>query len=611
MGNGARCGSVRMPMMVSLLSLLVPLCSCFVTLGGRTLIVISRGATSSMAAQWHGEPRDSYRSSGREGNGDRIDRRGGSFDRGGEQSAGFADRTVGRTSYRATGYVRREHDYADVDVTAVEALIDERTMMRRAHNFAAADALRDRLTEEHGVTVYDRDNEWFFGGGFSRGGSSRGEDRPGGGRLSDYGRDPDDFVDVDVGAVEAMLDERSRFRERRMWDEADMVRKRLQVLHGVTVSDKESEWRVGIGDGRRDVRQERQQRPSFGDKGPCEDEPWGEGPVDVGPMPVAVRIQTEYGIVGHDYSRVAADGTPFSADDFETFNGLMAARLDAKQSHQYDKADALKAMISDLGVTVSDSARIWRADGVSFGRKVWTRIAGDGDVAGTEPTDRYAVRRDDGSNTVAGDNAFGGDESDESSGGAASSPSADELRALTVPRLKELLKEVGRKVGGKKDELIGRLIEAQEQSQLVPKAADPSSGAVVDDVRGMGFDEGAVVALLDLWSKAKVVKDYETADRIAGTLRSVHAVVLDDKRRVWCVVTEYGGYFRVGQQVDPSTTERVGAMLEQRSRHQELKEYAEADALHHALTEMGIVLDTRLKTWKRRISRVGVPGRCY
>jgi len=80
-------------------------------------------------------------------------------------------------------------------------------------------------------------------------------------------------------------------------------------------------------------------------------------------------------------------------------------------------------------------------------------------------------------------------------------------------------------------------------------------------------------------------------------------VVLDDKRRTWRVVVSYGGYYRVGPQVDAFTTKKVGDMLMKRTRHKELKEYEEADALHAELTEMGIVLDTRVRTWKKPSAR--------
>ena len=46
-----------------------------------------------------------------------------------------------------------------VDVAAVEALIAERTMLRRQRDFDGADGVRDRLTAEHGVTVYDKQSD--------------------------------------------------------------------------------------------------------------------------------------------------------------------------------------------------------------------------------------------------------------------------------------------------------------------------------------------------------------------------------------------------------------------------------------------------------------------
>ena len=220
--------------------------------------------------------------------------RGGGYDRGGERGGGRVggydrggprDRpALGGPSSRmarGAGYSRRDGDSAVVDVAAVEALLEERTMLRRGtliivpmcppaapeappgllgaallgpearlrrrapgacpksptvlprlwpprrrdHDFSGADAVRDQLTAEHGVTVYDRDNEWFVGGGFSRGGGGAegGEGRPGGGRLADYSRQSNDDAPVDVEAVEALLSERSRMRERRMWAEADAV----------------------------------------------------------------------------------------------------------------------------------------------------------------------------------------------------------------------------------------------------------------------------------------------------------------------------------------------------------------------------------------------------
>ena len=99
-------------------------------------------------------------------------------------------------------------------------------------------------------------------------------------------------------------------------------------------------------------------------------------------MPAELRLQTEYGVLGHDYTRAPEDAQPMPADDFEPINGLLAARLEAKKMRRYDEADALMAMLTDLNVAVDDNARLWRADGKMFDPKAWTRIAGDGDLPG-------------------------------------------------------------------------------------------------------------------------------------------------------------------------------------------------------------------------------------
>ena len=82
--------------------------------------------------------------------------RGRNFDR--QQSGGGYNGMGGGGGSRNSPYVRREGDYADVDVAAVERLIEERTQLRREHNFQEADALRNQLTEEHGVMCWDDDS---------------------------------------------------------------------------------------------------------------------------------------------------------------------------------------------------------------------------------------------------------------------------------------------------------------------------------------------------------------------------------------------------------------------------------------------------------------------
>ena len=75
-------------------------------------------------------------------------------------------------------------------------------------------------------------------------------------------------------------------------------------------------------------------------------------------------------------------------------------------------------------------------------------------------------------------------------------------------------------------------------------------------------------------------------------------VVLDDKRGTWRVVNVVGGYHRVGPKTDEFTAKLVGDLLTRRTAHQQAREYEEADALHAELTEMGITLDTRSRSWR-------------
>ena len=92
-------------------------------------------------------------------------------------------------------------------------------------------------------------------------------------------------------------------------------------------------------------------------------------------------------------------------------------------------------------------------------------------------------------------------------------------------------------------------------------------------------------------------------------LREEYSVALDDKKGTWRLVAMRGGYYRVGPYVDAYTSKKVGDLLEARTAHQVAQEYDEADALHAQITEMGIALDTRLRTW--RIARTDKRGNRY
>ena len=61
-------------------------------------------------------------------------------------------------------YARARGDAADVDVATVEALVAERSQAKIAGEYDTADAIRDRLRNEFGVSVDDRVKEWVVDG---------------------------------------------------------------------------------------------------------------------------------------------------------------------------------------------------------------------------------------------------------------------------------------------------------------------------------------------------------------------------------------------------------------------------------------------------------------
>ena len=61
-------------------------------------------------------------------------------------------------------YTREAGDTAAVDVAAVQKLVSERDDARAARDYTRADALRDTLTNTHGVQVRDEELKWFVAG---------------------------------------------------------------------------------------------------------------------------------------------------------------------------------------------------------------------------------------------------------------------------------------------------------------------------------------------------------------------------------------------------------------------------------------------------------------
>ena len=61
------------------------------------------------------------------------------------------------------GWIRGDDSGMEVNEAKVVALLEERARERKARNFNRADAIRDELLDEMGVSVWDRDKVWTVG----------------------------------------------------------------------------------------------------------------------------------------------------------------------------------------------------------------------------------------------------------------------------------------------------------------------------------------------------------------------------------------------------------------------------------------------------------------
>ena len=265
------------------------------------------------------------------------------------------------------GYVRRAGDDGPIDVARVEELIAERSDLRMARDYEGADAVRDEL-RGMGVTVHDREMEWFVGRGGS-GARSGYDSGSGGGRYNDgggerrsfrtpqdfgpdghdYVRDERDASELPDGALEEINDLLARRLEAKMkraFNTADGLKDQLRAF-GVSVDDREKVWRYA---------------------------------------PVVPRV---FGPDGHDYTRAEDDSTELGEDQLARINTLLKQRMEAKMARRFEEADGYHEELKSLNVFLNDKLKGWRADGGMF--PTHARIDGDGDVEGAEPVDEQAV----------------------------------------------------------------------------------------------------------------------------------------------------------------------------------------------------------------------------
>jgi cysteinyl-tRNA synthetase len=148
--------------------------------------------------------------------------------------------------FASRGYIQSQSSadtLSDDDKAIVEQLVVDRNGAKKDRDFSTADAIREELFAKYDVTVNDKLKLWSVGGYFEElGGKARNPrgiyTRRGGGDLSEE----------DVKYIEDMLVKRYQAKKNRDFTTADSIRDELRAEFNVGIDDSTSVWRVESGD---------------------------------------------------------------------------------------------------------------------------------------------------------------------------------------------------------------------------------------------------------------------------------------------------------------------------------------------------------------------------
>jgi hypothetical protein len=288
------------------------------------------------------------------------------------------------------------------DEQYVQEKVDERCQAKKDRDFSKADEIRQLLEDSFDVSINDKLKLWSVGGAFDELGGTKQKargvyKRRGGGEVSDE----------DVLFIEKMLKKRYDAKRLRDFDVADEIRDMLMSKYGVKIDDRSNEW----------------------------------------------RVETD------DYASIGSHN--LSAEDISYIESKLKERFGFKLDRYYDEADSIRNELQErFGVVVDDRTKEWRVEDMSLNEMRYEITTQDvikepDDFLQTEQNGDLAVDDYSSNDNQDGEESIGDNEHE------ILKDSEDDmatLSKLTVPQLKEKLKESGLPVSGKKAELIERLL---------------------------------------------------------------------------------------------------------------------------------------------------------
>jgi len=291
---------------------------------------------------------------------------------------------------------------------------------KMARDFQTADSIQAQL-EGAGVDVHDGMKEWRADGQQWRRSERKYNERPSResrGPKTYYQRGPGKTLSAEqIETITAMVAERSECKAVADYNRADEIFDQLQSEYNVNVDDKRAEW----------------------------------------------------ALLSEEYLLNEADTSFLPDEDVQTKIGkLLGDRILARKCRDFNKADDIRDELrEDYLVEIDDRSKDWVVVAPEGARWADDNEEGDDNIVSKQEWDEEDDNegsdesKDDADIDAFMEEVLGSSKEEVSVTEDEVDPSSlDEasLMALTVPELKEILKSKGLKVGGKKAELIERLL---------------------------------------------------------------------------------------------------------------------------------------------------------
>jgi cysteinyl-tRNA synthetase len=327
------------------------------------------------------------------------------------------------------------------DFDEVQRLVELRDTARADRDFDTADRIRDDLFERN-IVIDDKRRQWSFG--FCRSAE----------KLHGYSMAPGSMALEDHDEIQRLVDLRNEARSERNFDEADQIRDELRQRN-VVINDRVRQWSVGHpektgakgfelpftrrGGGEISKENEDVIVSLLKDRDECKRDRHFQSADRI-----RDRLKDEFQVGIDDRNRewhqitacylISADSASVAEDIRQLIQQKIDDRAQAKLDREYDLADEIRdELMKDFNVSIDDQIKEWSIlSGLDKGGAAQVEEEDD-TTKETSKAVSLEVEQDD------------------------EATAHEDLSALTVPELKEKLRDAGLPVSGKKSELVERL----------------------------------------------------------------------------------------------------------------------------------------------------------